>query len=233
MGGDWTSDEVRRTVEDYFEMLRLELKGESYNKTEHRARLLKRLHQRSPSAVERKHQNIIAILSEFGWPAIDGYKPLGNYQRLLGDGVIEYLDRDPTTLALIEETAATVPDQVPDLANNMDSVVVAPPDPLPARIKTRATLRPRVPRRMNFDLLDATKIGDSVASANSSPSNSSEPGYLALGATTLPDWSIGFRTRKGMGRGSISSPTTRRAVTVSSKSRQRNPPLKRSFWWEI
>ena len=156
MAGDWSVDEVRRTVEDYFEMLRLELRGEAYNKTMHRRRLLRRLDQRSPGAVERKHQNISAILTEFGWPAIDGYKPLGNYQRLLGDEVIEYLDRDPATLALIEKTAEILPDHVPDFAENMDSVVVPPPDPLPARIRAKAGIRPRVPRRINFDLLDAT-----------------------------------------------------------------------------
>jgi hypothetical protein len=64
-------------------MLQAELAGTTYNKTEHRRRLSRLLHQRSDGAIERKHQNISAILLQLGLPCIEGYKPLGNYQQLL------------------------------------------------------------------------------------------------------------------------------------------------------
>jgi hypothetical protein len=219
MAGDWSVDEVRRTVEDYFGMLRLELRGEPYNKTEHRTQLLKRLSQRSPSAVEKKHQNISAILGLFGWPAIDGYKPLGNYQRLLGEEVVEYLDRDPATLALIEETAATLPDRAPEPFGRIDNVVVEPPDPLPARAGVNSVGRLRTPRRINFDLLDATnrrlgRLGEKFA-FEFERLRLARAGRDDLARQV--DW---VSDSKGDGAALISSHSTRRALIVTLRSRR-------------
>ncbi len=88
MSREWSRVEVEATVASYLDMLAAELKGEAYNKTEHRRALQKLLDDRSEGAIERKHQNISAVLIELGFPYIDGYKPLGNYQRLLS-GVLE------------------------------------------------------------------------------------------------------------------------------------------------
>lgn len=46
-----------------------------------RRRLLTLLNGRSPSAVEKRHQNISSALKELGWPQIVGYKPLANFRR--------------------------------------------------------------------------------------------------------------------------------------------------------
>ena len=62
----WTGEEVEATVVDYFHMLTMELAGQEYNKSEHRRRLRQRLKERSESAVERKRQNISAVLIELG-----------------------------------------------------------------------------------------------------------------------------------------------------------------------
>lgn len=79
-------------MEDYFRMLRLELEGRRYNKSEHRRALREQLDHRSESSVELKHQNISAVLIEMGVPYIDGYKPRSNYQRsLLPAAVADYL----------------------------------------------------------------------------------------------------------------------------------------------
>ena len=40
---------------------------------------------RTDPSIEFKHSNISAVLVERGQPYIDGYKPRGNYQRMLGD----------------------------------------------------------------------------------------------------------------------------------------------------
>ncbi len=72
-------------------MLACELGGETFNKKAHNRALRQQLDGRSPGAVERKHQNVSAVLIALGFPYIDGYKPLGNVQRLLRDVVREHL----------------------------------------------------------------------------------------------------------------------------------------------
>lgn len=89
MARDWSRLEVEATVADYFDMLAAELRGEPYNKSEHRRGLKPLLDDRSDSAIERKHQNISAILLELGERPILGYRPLSNYQQLLYDVVAE------------------------------------------------------------------------------------------------------------------------------------------------
>jgi hypothetical protein len=84
---DWTEAEVKMIVRDYMEMLSAELRGEAYVKAEHRRRLEAMLNHRTKAAIERKHQNISAVLREMGSPFIQGYKPLRNYQALLKEVV--------------------------------------------------------------------------------------------------------------------------------------------------
>lgn len=88
---EWSLDEVEATVADYFEMLDLELSGSKYNKAQHRRALLPMLDNRSPQAIELKHQNISAILNSKGYPFIHGYKPRGNYQQLLEKIVLKWI----------------------------------------------------------------------------------------------------------------------------------------------
>lgn len=91
MSSVWGQQEVEATVRDYFDMLASELRGEQYNKAAHNRGLRARLDDRSPSAVERKHQNISAVLIELGFPYINGYKPLRNIQGMLRDMVRQRL----------------------------------------------------------------------------------------------------------------------------------------------
>jgi hypothetical protein len=77
-GTDWTDREIDLIVADYFDMLRLELAGQSYVKA-HRNAALQELTRRSRGSIERKHQNISAVLVKLGMPWISGYKPLANY----------------------------------------------------------------------------------------------------------------------------------------------------------
>lgn len=122
---EWSRQEVEVTVADYFHMLMLELSGQSYNKSAHRKLLLQRLDGRTGAAIERKHQNISAILIEYGVPYISGYKPLGNYQALLRDVIEERLKAD----ALLEravDAACTVP-AVSPLLSDYSNLLVDPP----------------------------------------------------------------------------------------------------------
>jgi hypothetical protein len=89
---DWAHEEVEATVADYFGMLRDELAGLRVNKAEHNERLRRLLRNRSKGSVEFKHANISAVLTLYGYPYIDGYKPRFNFQALLEQVVLEYLD---------------------------------------------------------------------------------------------------------------------------------------------
>lgn len=106
---DWSPGEIQTTVADYLEMLANELSGETYNKTSHRNRLLPRLRGRTPGAIERKHQNISAILIEAGRPAIDGYKPLYNYQTALREAVLSSVTRETDLVGLVRRVEAAMP----------------------------------------------------------------------------------------------------------------------------
>lgn len=121
----WSRHEVEATVADYFHMLMLELSGQSYNKSAHRKLLLQQLDGRTDAAVEKKHQNISAILIDCGVPYISGYKPLGNYQALLREIVEERLKVD-SRLDQAAEFACSTP-AAPPLLSSYSSLLVDPP----------------------------------------------------------------------------------------------------------
>ena len=95
-GDDWTRPQVEAAVSDYLAMLATELRGEDYNKAAHN-RALQQATGRRRGAIEKKHQNISAVLLELGMPWIAGYKPLSRYQQLLFEVVETHLavDRHP------------------------------------------------------------------------------------------------------------------------------------------
>ena len=125
MSRAWTREEVEVTVADYLDMLTQELAGQSYNKTAHRRALQRKLNDRPEGAIERKHQNISAILLELGSPWIPGYKPLSNYQRLL----FEVVEQQATTNPLFDQVALKAADQqaVPPSLSDFNKVLVPSP----------------------------------------------------------------------------------------------------------
>ena len=106
MPRNWSEAEITAIVEDYFEMLALELEGRRYNKTEHRLALMDTV-DRTKGSIERKHMNISAVLSVLGLPYIYGYKPYSNFQQALFETVEARLHDDAVLYAsLTGETAA-------------------------------------------------------------------------------------------------------------------------------
>jgi hypothetical protein len=150
-GPDWSRFEVEATVAAYFRMLEAGLRGEPFNKTEHRRALLPLLANRPPGAVERKHQNISAILLEENLPYITGYKPLGNYQRLLREIVLEQLANRMDIQGLVLAEVQRVP-SVPTV-DDILAVFTAPPEPRPWSTKRYAT--PRRPATVDFLQIEA------------------------------------------------------------------------------
>jgi len=107
-GTVWSSWEVDAIVADYFDMLADEVADRAFNKSEHR-RALQTLIGRDPGSIERKHQNISAVLERLGIPFIRGYKPLPHFQNSLLDAVERYLTAKGQP---IFQFTATAPERV-------------------------------------------------------------------------------------------------------------------------
>jgi hypothetical protein len=128
-GDDWSREEVEAAVADYFSMLRDELAGITVNKAEHNRRLRKLLRDRSEGSVEFKHANISAVLNLHGNPYIEGYKPRPNFQGLLENVVLEYLDLYPEFFEPVLDGPVLNPRTAPELtALDVNRVVEAPPE---------------------------------------------------------------------------------------------------------
>ena len=89
-----------------------------------------RLDDRTHGAVERKHQNISAVLIELGFPYINGYKPLSNIQSMLRDVVREHLS-SLEDLVVADVKALQIRFAVDDLLG----IGVDPPVPTPASVR--------------------------------------------------------------------------------------------------
>ena len=125
MADVWSREEVEATVADYFGMLNEELHGRGYNKSQHRRRLARLLDGRTEAAIERKHQNISAILIELGFVYIVGYKPLRNYQALLFESVADRL-AGSEALSQLVRSQVSQPAQVPNVDNILNALVDPP-----------------------------------------------------------------------------------------------------------
>lgn len=127
MANDWSRAEVDLLVADYLSMLADELRGEQYSKTAHRRALLPLLRHRTDGSIERKHQNVSAVLIELGYPYISGYKPLSNYQTLLFDVIADRVGADKALVGVVrkavEAPAVLLP--VGDLLARLEE----PPEP--------------------------------------------------------------------------------------------------------
>ena len=75
-GQPWTDFECDAVTASYLRMRQAELRGEQYSKAEEVRALQLVLPARSAGSIERKLQNVSAILDEIGSEWIDGYKPL-------------------------------------------------------------------------------------------------------------------------------------------------------------
>ena len=148
----WSREEVEATVADYFSMLDSHLRGLPYSKATHRRALIGLLQGRSDGAIERKHQNVSAILIELGFVYIPGYKPLGNYQQLLFDVVA---DRLAGAASLHETVGRQVvePAAVPTVSDIL-AAWSDPPRPI-ERPRPYSAPRPRPRRGVDYVALES------------------------------------------------------------------------------
>lgn len=90
-GTDWSEEENDRTVQAYFEYLLAERKGAILRPKTHIYKDVGAEIGRTYKAVERKFQNISAVLERVGEDWIPGLAPLHNYQKGLADAIERYL----------------------------------------------------------------------------------------------------------------------------------------------
>jgi hypothetical protein len=156
-GKDWTEQEVRLTVADYFDMLEAELLGKPYKKSDHRKALAPKLAGRSDGSIEFKHQNISGVLIELGLPYIEGYKPRANYQGLLGTEVERFLDQRPGLLEKLATSPTLNPAQAQEVTSpDLDQIIEGPPEKIVAPAATSKPWLSRKAKKIDFAERDAT-----------------------------------------------------------------------------
>ena len=91
-GQHWDEAEVELVVESYFRALALDLAERSFVKSEIYRDLAQRT-GRSTKSIERKFQNVSAVLDELGLEWIRGLAPLNNYQKLLSEKIDKWMTK--------------------------------------------------------------------------------------------------------------------------------------------
>src|ERR1039457_2147954 len=114
-------------------MLRLELAGATFNKAERNRELRERLGGRSSGFVEFKHENISAVLQAWNLPFVRGYKPASNYQRLLEEVTLRYLERHPGVLTELGRSDFAVT-AAGSKTRRLDEIFDDPPLHMPAEL---------------------------------------------------------------------------------------------------
>jgi Domain of unknown function (DUF3883) len=89
-GTDWEADEIGPVVAAYFDMLDKDLRGVQVNKTA-KYRELSAIIGRTHKSVERKFQNISAVLAKLEEPWIRGLAPLFNIQKALSEAIDKHM----------------------------------------------------------------------------------------------------------------------------------------------
>jgi hypothetical protein len=123
-GQTWTQLEVELIVQNYMAMLSMQLRGESFVKSQLNEEIRKNLNGRTTGSVEYKFRNISAVLAKNGWPHVVGYKPAANLQLSLGVEVERVLRLDRGLENLAERATAYVEGVVENIS--APDVVKAP-----------------------------------------------------------------------------------------------------------
>ena len=154
---DWSEDEVRLIVADYFDMLRMDLNDQPFVKSDRNRALREHLNARSKSSVEFKHQNISAVLLDKGMPYLDGYKPAKNYQkRLLPQAVEDYLAAHPDLHEQIASSPVLNPTVSPIIvSSDALSYFDAPPERMPVPQAVSKSWLSRRGRKVDYASRDA------------------------------------------------------------------------------
>jgi hypothetical protein len=126
-GEAWHPDEVDVVVAAYVSMLAAELSGARVNKASRIRDVALILTSRTTASIERKMQNVSAVLDEMQLEWIDGYKPLSHYQHSLRTAVEAAFSRDRRVRETLEEYRGNaLPAPMPTQLATTDVLVDAP-----------------------------------------------------------------------------------------------------------
>lgn len=147
-GSDWVVSEVDLIVSEYFALLAIEAKQGELNKAARCSELITKLNGRSKGSIEFKFQNISAVLLDLGQPFIRGYKPLGNYQKLLRERTTEFMIGNRKLIEeIFQDYESSLPDGTTEILTKVDPPVVGTGNP-------DGGVRQRFPRKLDFPALD-------------------------------------------------------------------------------
>lgn len=127
MAAAWSRFENEAAVAAYLEMLALQEAGRTFNKAARNRQLGQLLPARGRLAIERKHQNISAVVLELGHPYVVGYVPLYNYQSSLVE-VVEAQLAGNNALRAVLERQLIQPEVAPQPLDIL-SILEDPPEP--------------------------------------------------------------------------------------------------------
>jgi hypothetical protein len=126
-GKSWTAGELDVVIEAYFALLAAELRGERPVKADVVRELQRHLPARTRGSIERKMQNISAILDQGQRVWIEGYKPLSHYQSDLERAVHAWIGRERRISEHLAEYQASVLPAPRPSPLAIEDVLVPPP----------------------------------------------------------------------------------------------------------
>lgn len=130
-------------------MLTDELTGKAINKTAHRKALIILLNNRSEAAIEFKHQNISAVLIRNGLPYIKGYKAMSEYQQLLEQATVQFVNANRQWLEpIFAQFADTVVPLIQQV--NYEHVLESPPEHEEQLSEPKVPYATRRPVKINY-----------------------------------------------------------------------------------
>lgn len=180
-GKPWTTEEVAATVERYFDMLIMDVRGSKFVKETVYRELSSRFPARTVGSIGRKMSNISAVLVGLGYPHLRGLPPLLNYQRSLLEAVLQCLHRRSSVDEVLTKSL-----RGPDLILERADIVKETPIPVDVVSDVLHGVQTIRPFRRNFLELEARN--SALGEAGELAVVKWEQNYLhGLGKTRLAD----------------------------------------------
>jgi hypothetical protein len=133
----WQPGEIDVLVAAYLDLLASEIRGQRRVKADVVRDLASVLSVRTPGSIERKMQNVSAVLDELGLEWIEGYKPMSHYQKSLRGAVQDALRRNHRIQETLEDYRTNA---LPPLINRpLSTSDVLVPTPSAAQPRGRRT----------------------------------------------------------------------------------------------
>jgi hypothetical protein len=153
---DWSGQEVRLVVADYFARLTEELLGKPADAAESRKTLILQLDERTEEALALQQARISAVLAFQGLPYLGGAVPRENGHALLDQEVEAFLDGNPGFLDQLIAAPALDPDKPPVAGPlDLDAIIEEPPERIMAPKEPSKPWLYRKGRRIDFAQRDA------------------------------------------------------------------------------